>query len=286
MTAARADARVRRVRVGDVPALVAQLESGFGDAPRGQAALANQFVLDALDRGQHAQCVVWPVDDPVAVLYAASSGTLMPSGAAGAAELLAAAAERVSWRVLVGDARIAEPLLRHATHGLFRRRPAAREQRFMIDDPALPASPPPEGFRRARTRDLERCTDFACALHTEDRMGPPISRAGRLAVRSRVAASIERATTWVVERDAAPVAKFDLSLHSRRRGAQIAGVYVDPAWRGAGLASGAVAAIVAELRGGGLPGVTLHVRSDNASGRAAYVRAGFVDRGAWTLAIR
>jgi ribosomal protein S18 acetylase RimI-like enzyme len=40
------------------------------------------------------------------------------------------------------------------------------------------------------------------------------------------------------------------------------------------------------LLGQGLAGVTLHVRSDNGSAIAAYRRAGYVDRGAWLLAIR
>ena len=97
--------------------------------------------------------------------------------------------------------------------------------------------------------------------------------------------SIRRGTTWVIERDAI-VAKVDVSLASPQRGAQIAGVFVHRAWRGRGLAARAVAAVSAELIADGLPGVTLHVRADNPAGRAAYARAGFVDRGSWMLALR
>jgi hypothetical protein len=127
---------------------------------------------------------------------------------------------------------------------------------------------------------------MACALHVEDKMGPPLARSTRPAVRARMADSVAHGLTYVVERDRAVVAKFDLSLHSRTRGAQIAGVYVLPDYRGQGITTSAVAAIVRELLGNGLPGVTLHVRADNPPAIAAYRRAGLHDRGAWTLAMR
>jgi predicted GNAT family acetyltransferase len=63
-------------------------------------------------------------------------------------------------------------------------------------------------------------------------------------------------------------------------------VYVLPEWRGRGLASAAVGAIGAELMARGFPGVTLHVRSDNAAAIAAYERAGFADAGPLVLALR
>ena len=117
-------------------------------------------------------------------------------------------------------------------------------------------------------------------------MGPPLSRTAQPAVRQRMADSVAHGLTYVVERRRRVVAKFDLSLYSRLRGAQIAGVYVDPEYRGQGITSAAVAEIIRELLADGIPGVSLHVRSDNVPAIAAYRRAGLVDRGAWTLAIR
>ncbi len=117
-------------------------------------------------------------------------------------------------------------------------------------------------------------------------MGPPIPRASRAGVRSRMRDSILRGSTWVVERQGRPVAKIDLSISSRSRGAQIAGVYVDPEHRGGGIAASGVAAVSRALLDDGVPGVTLHVRSDNAPALRAYARAGMVDRGAWILALR
>nr|MBA2529845.1 GNAT family N-acetyltransferase [Euzebyales bacterium] len=196
------------------------------------------------------------------------------------------AADRADWRVLVGDAPVSEALLDAYPTKLFRRRPNARQQRFMVVTGELPDVPQPDGYRPARTADVEQLTELACRLHVEDLMGPPISRSARPAVRSRMADSVSRGLTWVVERDGDVVAKLDVSLRSRRRGGQIAGVYVERAHRGCGIATAAVAALTRDLLAEGLPGVSLHVRADNLAAIRAYRRAGMTDRGPWTLALR
>lgn len=247
--------------------------------------IAHQFALEAIDRGDYARLVVWPPRQPVAAILHATGGTVMPAGAAEGAEALAQALEQSGWRVLVGPAELGEGILDVLGRGLLRRRVASRQQRFMVaTEPA--DTPAPTGLRLARETDLEALTDMACQLHVDDRMGPPIPQSGRASVRARLRHSIGRQSTWVVESGGTAIAKVDLALRSPRRGAQIAGVYVRPAWRGRGVATAAVAAITARLLDEGAPGVTLHVRADNRQARRAYERAGFVDRGAWTLAIR
>lgn len=257
----------------------------FGRQPQPYAQLASQVLLDALDRGERDRFLVWPEHDVRAVLYVSPIGTLVPSGDPAAGPAFASAAERVGWRVLVGDAPLSEALLDAYPRGLFRRRPSGREQRFMA---AVEASdlPRPVGFRRATYEDVSVLTEFACALHVEDQMGPALSRTARPSVRARMADSVAHGLTYVVERNRYVVAKFDVSLRSETRGAQIAGVYVDPDYRGSGITAQAVAAIIRELARERIPGVTLHVRADNTPAIAAYRRAGMVDRGSWTLAIR
>ncbi len=286
MTTTPATTRVRQLEAAGVSELVARLERDFGRRTLDDGILANQVLLAALDRGERDRCVVWPGDDPAAVLYTSPSGTLVPAGSAAAGPAFAAATEHSGWRVLVGDAPIADAILEAYPRGLLRRRPSARRQRLMIVGGELVLRPPPEGYRPAVARDVDVLTELACRLHVEDRMGPPIARSNRPAVRARMADSVVRGLTFVVERDGVAVAKLDLSLRSRRRGAQIAGVYVMPAYRGQGIAAGAVAALAGNLMIDGLPGVTLHVRADNPAAITAYRRAGFRDRGAWTLALR
>ena len=285
MTAAPAAPPAGRLDDATLPQVVDLLAHDFGRSGPPDGVLANQVLLDALDRGEQQRFLVWPNTDPRAVMYMSGVGTLVPAGDAAAGPAFAAAAERAGWRVLVGDAPLSEALLDAYPRGLFRRRPAGREQRFMATT-APSDLPRPLGFRRGTYEDVPVLTDFACALHVEDQMGPPLARSTRPAVRARMADSVAHGLTYVVERDRVVVAKFDLSLHSRDRGAQIAGVYVEPDYRGQGITTGAIAAMVRELLLDGLPGVTLHVRADNAAAIAAYRKAGLTDRGAWTLAIR
>lgn len=285
MTAAPADqvpGRLERHAVADVVAL---LESDFGRDPQ-HGMLANQTLLDAIDRGERERFLVWPAQRPRAVLYMSSIGTLVPAGDRNAGPAFAEAAERAGWRVLVGDAPVSEALLEAYPRGLFRRRPSGREQRFMAATAPADGIARPAGLRRATYSDVPTLTEFACALHVEDQMGPPLARSARPAVRARMADSVAQGLTYVVERGGEVIAKFDCSLYSRSRGAQIAGVYVAPDHRGRGITTAAIAAMVADLRAEGLPGVTLHVRADNAPAIAAYRRAGLTDRGPWILAIR
>ncbi|MEX2619354.1 MAG: GNAT family N-acetyltransferase [Egibacteraceae bacterium] len=282
MSAPTASAGARRLDQPGIERLTGLLESGFDGR---SDPMAHQHLLDALDRHEHVRFLVWPPADPVGVLYIGASGAVMAAGDPEAATAFAGPAEHADWRVLLGDAVPCQALLDASSKGFFRRRHSAREQRFMATTAPL-GSPHLPGLRRAEPAELERLTDFACRLHVEDRMGPQISRAGRAAVRARMHDSITAGATWVLERDGLSVAKIDLSLSSPRRGAQLAGVYVEEPWRGLGLGSAAIAAVTAELLTQGLPCVTLHVRADNGAAIAAYRRAGFADRGPWLLALR
>jgi uncharacterized protein len=286
MSATPATRGARSLQRRDLPEVVHELGTNFGREPASQGWRRHQFLLDALDRGELDRFALWPERSVRALVYVGTSGTVVPAGDEEAGAALAAAADSSSWRVLIGDAPVARAVVEASGRGVFRRRASAREQRFMVAEHVPDAVDPPAGMRLAALGDLGVVTEFACALHVEDQMGPPIPRSSRAGVRSRMRDSILRGTTWVVERQGRPVGKVDLSISSPRRGAQIAGVYVDPAHRGGGIAGTCVAAVSRTLLDAGIPCVTLHVRSDNAAALRAYHRAGFVDRGPWLLALR
>lgn len=285
--AASSDPRAGRLGRDGVVQLVRLLEEDFGRATRpGEGVVVNQFLLDALDRGEHRAMSVWPADDPMGVCYVGPGGLVVPAGLPQAAQALAAAVRPSAWRVLVGDLDLGEVIVDQSGAGLFRRRPYAREQRLMSLDAPTGHVGSCAGLRRAELSDLERLTDFACGLHVEDQMGPPLSRSGRSAVQQRVAASIRRGSSWVIEADGQPVAKFDVSIESHRRGAQLAGVFVDPRRRGRGLARRGIADLSDRLFRAGMLCVTLHVRADNTPAIRAYEAAGYIQRRRWLLALR
>ena len=271
-----------------VARLVHLLELDFGrTSDEREGIVVHQFLLDALDRGEHRSMTVWPpTGDPAGVCYIGGGGLVVPSGLPSAAGPLASAIRSSGWRVLVGDLTIGQAIVDAAGSGLFRRRPYAREQRLMVADRQLPPPVEPTGLRRAKLGDLDALTEFAAGLHVEDQMGPPLSRSGRTSVQQRVANSVRRGSSWVVEADGRAVAKIDVSIESRRRGAQLAGVYVDERWRGRGLARQAIAELTNRLLDAGMPAVTLHVRADNVPAIHAYEAAGFEQRRRWLLALR
>ena len=293
MTLTPSRSRVVRLEAADVDRIAEVLERGFdgsdAQASDERAADAHMVLLDALDRGQHRRFLVWPdPSSPQAVLYAASSGTLVPAGAPDGAPALTPAAERLGWRVLVGDMPLGSALVAELPSGLFSRRVRAREQRLMgaRRGADVPSSTHADAVRLAARDDLDALVAFACNLHVEDEMGPPISKAARVAVRSRLRDSVSRDATYVLDLGDGPLAKADLSLHSQRRGAQIAGVYVDERARNRGLGTALVAEVLRRLFAEGAPAATLHVRADNAPAIAAYERAGLIDLGPWMLALR
>jgi uncharacterized protein len=221
MTAASLQPPAARLVPDGAGAVLRLLEGGAIDS-----VLRYQHFLRALDHGEFDRFAVWPEGAPRSVLYAAPGGTVMAAGDAAGGPALAPEANRLGWRVLLGDEGLCGAVLDALPRRLLRRPASSREQRFMVvtDPRAAAAVPQVAGLRRAELRDVDVLTDFACRLHVEDQMGPPIPRSGIASVRARMLDSVGHGLTWVVDPGPRPVAKVDVALSSRRRGAQIAGV--------------------------------------------------------------
>ncbi len=166
MTTTPASAQAGQLEPWAVADVVSLLTTDFGRRDETEGVLANQVLLDALDRGERDRFVVWPAREPTAVLYVSPTETLVAAGDRRAGPALAIAAEKTGWRVLMGDALLGGALLEAYPRGVFRRRPSARQQRFMAVTGRLPDVTQPGGFRRATSRDLERLTEFACTPKT------------------------------------------------------------------------------------------------------------------------
>lgn len=202
--------------------------------------------------------------------------------------VLAAGPPTRRWRLLVGDAGAAGPLV---DDGAAPMDTLVHEQRFFTVDPdRVPdeAEVPDPGLRRAEPSDVSGLADLAVRLHVDDHFGPDPGRAGRRGYRERMVRAVDQGLVWVVGPVGAPMCKVERSVSSPRWGVQLAGIVVQPRHRNAGLGRSAVAtAVRAALREGGANRpVTLHVRAANLSAHRAYMAAGFVDREEWRLAVR
>lgn len=288
VTTTPARPKASRLRLAEVPEVITALEQDFGRLPQGLWDPRHHYLLDALDRQESQRFIVWGDDRPRSVVHIGLTGTVVPAGDPRGAAELAPFVDRSRWRIMIGDEAITAALLDlGGGRSWWRRRPSVRVQRFMtVDHTTIPSIGPVDGFRRGSYTDLGWLEEFACQLHVEDQMGPPLQGTARVSVRQRMAESVDRGMTWVVERSGQPVAKVDLSLHSVSRGAQVAGVFVHPSWRGRGIAGTMVNALSRELLSSGMPVVSLHVRDDNEPAIHAYRNAGYVQRGNWLLALR
>lgn len=250
-------------------------------------ATRHMFALACLDaRGTEIVRIATDGADRWALVIVAPGRVLVPCGDHDV--IAAAGPPSRRWRMLVGDAGAAGPLVDGAAAP-----PDAlvHHQRFFtVEHERVPdeAALPDPGLRRAEAADVEGLADLAVRLHVDDKFGPDPGRAGRRGYRERMERSIEQGIVWVVGPVGAPRLKVERSVSSPRWGVQLAGIVVDPLHRAEGLGRAAVAAAVrGALRdfGASTP-ISLHVRAANTPAHRAYVAAGFVDREEWRLAVR
>jgi predicted GNAT family acetyltransferase len=161
------------------------------------------------------------------------------------------------------------------------------DQPLMALDHPGPVDPDPQ-VRRALRTDLEVLVPAAVAMFTEEVGYSPLQADGGTAYRMRVAQLVDDGHAFVRvepgERgEPRVVFKADLGAVSGQV-AQVQGVYVDPAWRGRGLAAPAMAAVAAlALRD--VEVVSLYVNAFNAPALAAYRRAGFEQVGTFATVL-
>ncbi|MFV2017037.1 GNAT family N-acetyltransferase [Micromonospora sp. LOL_023] len=137
--------------------------------------------------------------------------------------------------------------------------------------PAVPADP---GVRLVRSDEVDLLFPAAVAMYTEEvGVSPTAEDAGR-GYRRRVAELVRARRTYARIVDGKVVFKAELAVVTRHT-AQIQGVWVDPMWRGRGLATPAVAAVVRDTLRRVAPTVSLYVNDYNAAARRVYDRCGF-----------
>ena len=156
-----------------------------------------------------------------------------------------------------------------------------REERWsqpLMEATGAPSAAPHPWLRPARAGEEALVFPAAVAMFREEVGFDPLGYDGGRAYRRRVDALIAQGRTYVVMAEGAVAFKADVGAVFGDV-AQIHGVWVDPDLRGRGLARGAMASLVQQVRRNHAPRVSLYVNDYNAPARRAYDAAGFVTVG-------
>jgi predicted GNAT family acetyltransferase len=138
----------------------------------------------------------------------------------------------------------------------------------------VPGMTPDPEVRLVRERELNVLYPAAVAMYTEEVGVPPTLDGGDRAYRDRVGDLVRGRRMYARFADGRVVFKAELAAITRHT-AQIQGVWVAPEWRGRGLATHAMAAVMNDALRRVAPTVSLYVNDYNHAARAVYARCGF-----------
>lgn len=204
-----------------------------------------------------------------------------------AAGAVARPLRHMAWAILMGDEGLTTAALERWQRRMWWMPPIrVRRQLFMATTgPAVVRPGQDPAYRVATAADVDAVTDLAATLHVDDEMGPPLTPKAMASLRQRVADTITKGRTWVMDVGGTAVAKFDLHNVSPIYGAQLSGVVVHEAYRGQGLGTRLAANAIADLLHVGIPMVSLHVREGNVPAIRAYEKAGLYQVASQLMAI-
>jgi predicted GNAT family acetyltransferase len=146
-------------------------------------------------------------------------------------------------------------------------------QPLLATDTAPPVRPDP-AVRIVRPTEIDLLYPAAVAMYTEEVGVSPTAEDGGRAYRRRVAELVRAGRAYARFVDGEVIFKAELAVVTDRT-AQIQGVWVAPAWRGRGIATAAMAAVVYDALARVAPTVSLYVNDYNAPARQVYARCGF-----------
>lgn len=148
-----------------------------------------------------------------------------------------------------------------------------RESQPMLALTGPPAITPHPRVKRIGLKHLEAYFDAAVRMYTEEVGVSPIIGGDPGPYRNYVRNVIDEGRAFGIIEDGRVIYKSDIGSAAQGVG-QVQGVWLDPAYRGKGLASPAMAG-TATLAGEEFTTVSLYVNSYNTPARATYARVGF-----------
>jgi hypothetical protein len=153
-----------------------------------------------------------------------------------------------------------------------------RARQPLLVTSAVPDVPPSREVRRAVATDLPALVPACVAMYTEEVGVSPIGRDGGSFYRAKVAESVRLGRTYVLTEGGRVVFKAELAAVTRAA-CLVQGVWVVPDRRGRGIATAAMAAVVADALRSAAPVVSLYVNDFNTSALTVYERCGFRQKG-------
>ena len=149
------------------------------------------------------------------------------------------------------------------------------------DRPPVPADPE---VRLVATNEVSVLFPASVAMYTEEVGVSPIAEAGGRVYRQRVSELVRSRRAYARFVDGKVVFKAELAVVTRHT-AQVQGVWVAPQWRGSGIGTAGMAAVVADALTRVAPTVSLYVNDYNTAARRVYERCGFRDVGSFATVL-
>jgi hypothetical protein len=156
-------------------------------------------------------------------------------------------------------------------------------QPLLVADREAPVAPDPE-VRLVRPGEVEQLFPAAVAMYTEEVGVSPLVDDGGRGYKRRISELVQGKRAYARFVGDRVVFKAELAIVTRRT-TQVQGVWVDPEYRGRGLAVAAMAAVVRDALRRVAPTVSLYVNDYNTPARRVYARCGFVPNGSFATVL-
>ncbi|MEU7901985.1 GNAT family N-acetyltransferase [Actinoplanes sp. NPDC049118] len=156
-------------------------------------------------------------------------------------------------------------------------------QPLLVADREAPIMPDPD-VRLVKLGEVDQLFPAAVAMYTEEVGVSPLLDDGGRGYRRRIADLVRAKRAYARFVGDRVVFKAELAIVTRRT-TQVQGVWVDPEFRGRGLAAGAMAAVVRDALRRVAPTVSLYVNDYNTPARRVYARCGFVPNGSFATVL-
>ena len=156
-------------------------------------------------------------------------------------------------------------------------------QPLLVADSEPEINPDPD-VRLVRHDEVDLLFPAAVAMYTEEVGVSPLQDDGGRGYRRRIAELVRAKRAYARFHAGRVIFKAELAIVTKHT-AQVQGVWVDPEFRGRGMAAAAMAAVTRDALRRVAPTVSLYVNDYNAPARKAYARCGFAPAGTFATVL-